>query len=538
MTTRLLAGRGRWIAWGAAVAVACATPAFAQSGGGGQRTDVTPYLGIDQVVLAPLKGDGDVLTYTAVTAGVTAQFQNRRVEAVADVQYSHLFGWSDNFADQDIISGIVSGRINIARGLAFDAGALGTRARTDGYSGASSFGGGYSGQVYAAYAGPTYADKLGIFDVTAAYRLGYARVEDNSKYDFPGGQGGRSFDDSWSHLLTGSVGVAPGVVLPVGLVASGGYSREDARQLDQRFEDKWGRLDAMLPVSPTLAAVGGVGYENIRISQRSPLLDTNGAPVISHGRFVTDKSSPRALLYDFDGMMWDVGVLWRPSHRTSLEARIGRRYGSMTYQGSFTWQGRDSSFAVVVFDGIDSFGRMITSDVAGLGRTNLNVMRNPFTGDLTGCAFSPTGGGQCFNDALAGITDANFRYRGIAMQYARQRGLWSYGIGAGYSQRKFITPSGDTIYIRGTKDENWYADASLNYALSERDSIGAGAYLNYFNASGGRSDVLNAGAFTGYYRTISRRLTASAALGVDGAKGDDLDTVITAMGQLGLRYSF
>ena len=538
MTTQRLAGRVRWIAWGAAATLACATPAFAQSGGNGQRTDVTPYLGVDQVVLAPLKGEGDVLTYTNVTAGVTAQFQSRRVEAAIDVQYSHLFGWSDDFADQDVISGIVSGRINVARGLAIDAGALGTRARTDGYSGASTFGSSATSQVYAGYVGPTYADKLGIFDVTAAYRLGYARVEDNLNRDFPGAQRGGSFDDSWSHMLTGSVGVGPGVVLPVGLVASGGYSREDASQLDQRFEDKWGRLDAMLPVSPTVAVVGGIGYENIEIRQRSPLLDTNGVPVISNGRFVTDKSSPRALLYDFDGIMWDVGVLWRPSHRTSLEARVGRRYGSMTYQGSFTWQGRDSSFAVIVFDGIDSFGRMITSDVASLSRSNLNVMRNPFTGDLTGCAFSPTGGGQCFNDALSGITEANFRYRGVAMQYAKRHGPWDLGIGAGYSQRKFITPSGDTIYIRGTKDENWYADASLNYALSERDSIGTGVYINYFNASGGRPDVLNGGAFTGYYRTISRRLTASAALGVDGAKGDDLDTVITAMGQLGLRYSF
>jgi len=537
MTIRLLAGHGRWIAFGAAAALIGATPALAQSGGG-QRTDVTPYLGIDQIVFAPIKGDGDALTYTTVTAGVTAQFQNRRVEAVADVQYSHLFGWGGDFADQDIISGIVSGRINIARGLAIDAGALGTRARTDGYSGASTFGSGFTSQVYAGYVGPTYADKLGIFDVTAAYRLGYARVEDDIDRDFPGAPRGGSFDDSWSHMLSGSVGVGPGVLLPVGLVASGGYTREDARQLDQRFEDKWGRLDATLPVSPTLAIVGGIGYENITISQRSPLLDTNGIPVVSNGRFVTDKGSPRALLYDFDGIMWDIGVLWRPSQRTSLEARVGRRYGSMTYQGSFTWQGRDSSFAVVVFDGIDSFGRMITSDVAGLSHTNLNVMRNPFTGDLTGCAFSPTGGGQCFNDALSGITDANFRYRGVAMQYARQHGPWGLGVGGGYSQRKFITPSGDTIYVRGTKDENWFAQAALNYALSERDSIGGSVYVNYFDSSGGRPDVLNMGAFTSYDRIISRRLRASAALGIDGSKADDLDTVIAAMGQIGLRYSF
>src|SRR3546814_8122167 len=53
------------------------------------------------------------------------------------------------------------------------------------------------------------------------------------------------------------------------------------RSLDQRFEDEWARLDATLPVSPTLALIGGVGYEKIEISQRSPLLDGNGVPVRS-----------------------------------------------------------------------------------------------------------------------------------------------------------------------------------------------------------------------------------------------------------------
>ncbi len=522
-------------------AMACiGTPAFAQSGGG-KRVDIAPYLEVDQVVLAALKGEGDVVTYTNVVAGVTAQFQSRRVEAVADVQYNHAFGWSDDFSDQDVISGIVSGRLHVARGLALDAGALGMRARADGYSGATTFGNlgnGANTQVYAGYIGPTYADRLGIFDVTATYRLNYARVGDGIDVSGPGGRRGTSFDDSWTHSVTGSVGVGPGVVMPLGLVASGGYTREDARQLDQRFEDKWGRLDATLPVSPTLAVVGGIGYEDIEISQRSPLLDEDGVPVIRRGRFVTDKSSPRALLYDFDGIIWDVGVLWRPSRRTSLEVRVGRRYGSMTYQGSFSWQGRDSYFGLIVFDGVESFGRLITSDVAALGRSNLDVMRNPFTGDLTGCAFSPTGGGQCFDDATTGITGVNFRYRGVAMQYSRRHGPWGWGVGAGYSQRKFITPSGDVVFIRGTRDENWYANAALNYDLSSRDSIAAGAYLNYFDPSGDRSDVLNMGAFTGYYRTISRRLQASAAVGIDGAKGDDLDTVITAMGQIGLRYSF
>ncbi|PJG49179.1 hypothetical protein CAF53_13830 [Sphingobium sp. LB126] len=503
------------------------------------KVDVTPYLGIDQVVVAPIKGGGDVLTYTNVTAGVTAGIQTRRMEASADLQYAHSFGWGGDLGDQDIISGIVSGRYSVARGLTLNAGGLATRVRTDGLSGASVRNDGYSSQVYAGYVGPSYTTRLGDLDLGASYRLGYARVEDDVNVDFPGAPRGSSFADSTTHDLMGSVGVGPGVWMPLGLVASAGYSREDASQLDQRFEDKWARLDATLPVSPTVALIGGVGYEKIGISQRSPLLDSNGVPVISSsGRYVTDENSPRQLLYDFDDIIWDVGVLWRPSHRTSLTARVGERYGGMTYSGSFVWQGRNKSFALVVFDGIDSFGRVITSDVAALSGSDLNIVRNPFTGDFTGCAFSTTGGGQCFNDALAGVTGANFRYRGVAAQFAAERGPWGMGIGLGYSQRKFVTPSGETLFARGTRDQNWYGNASLTYRVDSQSSIDTAVYANYFDASGNRLDVLNLGAFTSYYRLVTRNLQASASVGIDSAKADKLDAVINAMGQLGLRYTF
>lgn len=522
-----------------ALAGSCLTsPAAAQSGAA-RRTSVTPYIGIDQVVMGPLKGEGDVLTYTNVSAGVTAQVSSRRLEAQIDVRYDHSFGWGDQLGDQDVLSGIIQGRYNVARGLSIDAGGFATRIRSDGFSGATPQRDSLTSQVYAGYIGPSYVTQVGDIDLSASYRLGYTRVEDDAGIPLPGSLSGRTFDDSFSHSLAASAGVAPGVLLPVGLVASAGYDREDARQLDQRFEDIWGRIDATLPVSPTVALVGGVGYEKIKISQRSPLLDSTGVPVIDDGRYVTDDNSPRALLYDNDGLIWDAGVLWRPSRRTSLEARVGERYGSMTYSGSFSWQtGRNSSFSLAVFDGIDSFGRLLTSNVASLSG-NVNVVRNPFTGDLAGCAFAPSGGGQCFNDALSGVTDANFRYRGVAAQYSTAFGPWNWGVGVGYSRRKFITPDGDTVYIAGSSDENWYANTSLDYRIDSMSSISGVIYFSHFNAgSGGRLDTTNFGAFTSYYRNLTRRLSASASVGVDSAKTDQIDAIISAMGQVGLRYSF
>ncbi len=528
-----------WAAGASFAALAVAMPAHAQSSSDDKRLDVVPYIGVDQVVMGPLKGGGDVLTYTNVTAGVTAEVKNRRVEAVVDLQYNHSFGWSSQAVDQDVLSGVAHANVNLGSGFSLMSGGLATRVRTDGLSGASTQRDTYTSQVWSGYVGPSYTTQLGDFNVNGSYRLGYTRVDDSVNQNFGGAQPNGSFADSWTHSLFGSVGFSPNTVLPgIGLTASAGYDREEASQLDQRFEDLWGRVDATVPLTPTLAAVGGVGYEKIEISQRSPALDTDGTPLIRNGRYVTDKSSPRALIYDFDDIIWDAGVLWRPSRRTTLQARVGERYGGMTYQGSFLWQGRDSSVAIIVFDGIDSFGRMITADVAALSGSSFDVARNPFTGDITGCAFSTTGGGQCFNDALSGITDANFRYRGVSAQYSLRRGPWGWGLGAGYSQRKFITPNGQTVLIRGSRDENWYGNGSVSYMFNDRDSIDLVTYINYFDASGGRPDVLNYGAFTSYYKGLSRRLSASASLGLDGVQADDFETIISAMGQVGLRYSF
>jgi len=517
----------------AIASLACTLPAIAQSE---RRSIVTPYLGVDQVVLAPLKGEGEVLTYTNLIAGLRADVQTRRLEAMIDAQYNHSLGWNREAGDFSLLSGIANARLKVAPGLSLDAGGIATRVRGGGFSGGSSLNGSSTSQVYGGYVGPTYVGKAGIFDVTGGYRLGYVRVDDGDSSDFNGIRLGSRYGESWSHSLNGSIGVAPGVLLPLGLVASAGYAREDADRLDQRFENIFGRLDATLPVSPTVALVGGIGYEEFQLSQRSPVLGGDGTPVIRNGGYVTDETSPRQLIYDQDGLIWDAGVLWRPSRRTRAEARIGHRYGGMTYQGSFTWQGRNSSFGLVLFDGIDSFGRVITSDVAALSGS-LDIARNPFTQDLTGCAFSTTGGGRCFNDALSGVTGANFRYRGVAAQYGTTFGPWQWGIGGGYSQRKFITAGNELVLIRGTKDENWFANTNFTYAINERDNLDTIVYFNYFDGTG-RTDVMNVGASTSYFRGLTRRLSASASLGVDGVKADDIDTVISAMGQVGLRYSF
>lgn len=526
----------------AALALAAGAPG-AQARDRG-RVDISPYIELDQTVLADLKGgDGDVLTYTSVIAGVNGNFQTRRAEAQIDLRYEHQFGWSKDTPDQDIFSGIATARYSIIpEQLSIEGGVLATRARTDGLAGANSSlagTGDATTQIFSAYVGPTYTSHIGELSVNAAYRLGYTRVEDDINLSGPGGFS--SFSDSTFHSLTASVGMQPGA-LPVGWSLGAGYEREDTSELDQRYEDKWLRGDITVPVTPTLALVGGVGYEDIKISQRDALRDVNGDPVLDgNGRFLTDAGSPRLLSYDEDGIIWDAGVLWKPSRRTSLELRAGRRYDSMHYVGSFQWQASpNSAVSVALFDTVDSFGRSMRRAIDDLPGS-FSARRNPFSGDLTGCVGGADGAaaGTCVNDELSGITSANYRHRGVAANYSYARGKWSFGAGAGYSQRKFLAPdSAIFAALNGAKDEYYYADLFLGRQFDDASRLDASIYYNYFDAALGGIDVTNYGSYVTYSRSFGRKLSAQASVGVDAVNANPQDIIVTGLGQVGLRYQF
>jgi hypothetical protein len=530
--------RARHLAAASASALLVASPAHA-----GSRAEIHPYIGVDQTVVSNLSGGtGDTLTYTSAIVGVDARIKNRSTEVQANLSYQHQFSWTDSSPDTDVISGVVRARTDVGRSLHLEAGALATRVRTDGLTGANGnlAGAGSKSQIYSAYVGPTFKSRVGDLDVSATYRLGYNRLEDGYNGAFSNTPQLDSFDQSWTHVASASVGMQPGVLLPVGWVASVGYQREDASQLDQRFEDKWGRLDVTLPLTPDFAAIGGVGYEAIRISNRDALRDTTtGEPIRdTSGRFVTDPNSPRLLSYDNSEIIWDVGILWRPSRRTSATLTYGHRYGSESVRGSLSWQPDDrSSLNVTLFDSIDSFGRALSGNLANLP-DNFVVTSNPFTGDINGCAFG-TGGNACLNDTLSGIRTANYRNRGISASYSYRGGSWRYGIGVGYSRRKFL--GNDPVFsaVNGLSDENYFAAASLGYAIDDRSGIDANLYANKFlSGISGVSDVFNAGAYLNYHRRFARKLQGNASVGLDHTKARGVDGVLTGLAQIGLRYSF
>lgn len=511
----------------------------------GNRVEVEPYIEVAQVVGAELSPGNDVFTYSRVAAGVDAVVAGQNNALSVSARYERRISWDDNTSDGDLISGIANGYVTLTPGVQLQAGALAARTRIDN-DGAAVLGplgdGDTITQIYSGYVGPSVSTYAGDVAINANYRFGYTRVEEPDVFTgTPGQPAVDVFDDSTVHAASATVGVAPHTVLPVGIGVGGSYYREDISNLDQRVEDAQARASVTVQLDTDLAVVGSVGYEDVEISSRDAVRDVNGDPVVgSDGRFVTDKSSPRILAYDVSGLTWDAAVMWRPSRRTALEAHVGRRYGSTSVYGSFSYQPTlRNSINIAVYDNVAGFGGQVNRALADLP-TDFEVVRNPLTGDLNGCV-SSLEGGNCLAGVLGSVRSSTFRARGVAATYSHQIGNLSTGIGGGYDRRKFIAAPGTILAAsNGIIDENYWLAAFLSGRIDQNSSFSTNLYANWIETGGSfAGDVTAMGATAAYFRNLTHHLSATAAVGIDGVDREDLfEDIWTASALVGVRYSF
>ena len=548
--------RGLLLAFGFAALGLPAVAAAQEPGegqGSGSRVQVTPYIEAAQVLTAEIEPESDLVTYTTVAAGVDASVGGRYSAGSLSLRYERYIGYDDSVSDGDTVSGIARASVALVpRAVTIEAGALASRTRVDASGG--TFVGAFpqdedsTSQIYSAYVGPSVQTREGDLEAEGHYRFGYTRVESPDAV-IVGTTGVRPLDladESTTHMAQARVGLAPEGVLPVGVGIGGGWNEQNVANLDQRIRDRHARGDVIVPVSPVLAVVGGVGYEDVEVSSRDALRDAAGNPVIgSDGRYVTDESAPRVIAYETDGLIWDVGVMWRPSRRTSLEAFVGRRYDSTTYYGTFAYAPNSrESINVSVYDGITSFGGVITDRLAGLP-AQFQAVRNAFSGEIGGCVASLEGA-NCLAGALGSLNSAVFRSKGVALSYAVNLGRTQAGIGAGYDRRKFITATGTVLAAaNGVVDESYWAAAYASTQLDERSSLSANATASRFdsgfdgfNGFSGGGESIGYSASLAYYRRLIAGLSGTAAVGLDGITQDSLPDLMSASALVGLRYSF
>ncbi|WP_233994070.1 preprotein translocase subunit YajC [Porphyrobacter sp. AAP60] len=542
----------------AAVASTAAVPAIAQAQGQAQGQDqgqgdgassqrstrlVQPYIEVSQVLSAQISPGDEVLTFTQVAAGVDINVQGRNSGAAVSVRYERNIAYGDNSVDSDTISGVARGTLALVPNtLSLEAGALASRTRIDAGGGTTAnplVREDAESRFYSAYAGPSLNTRVGDVDVQGVARVGYNRFEVDQAIVNPQGQAVDVFDDSVTYLGQLRAGVRPGDVLPVGVAVTAGGFQEDISNLDQRVRDLYVRGDVTLPVSPSLAIVAGAGYENVEISSRDALRDVNGVPVIgADGRFVTDSAAPRQIAFDVDGLLWDVGVLWRPSSRTSLQASVGRRYDSTTYYGTFTYvPSQRSAFALSAYDGVSGFGGLLNNSLAGLD-SDFEAIRNPVTGDFGGLVSGTEG--QALIGGLGSARSAAFRGRGVRASYQRTMGRTTAALGAGYDRRTFIAAPGTVLAaIDGLTDESYYVIGGLTRQIGQNANLTTNAYVNWFDGAGANDNVTAVGASAAYNQAITQRLTGRAAVSVDYFDSEfTAEDFAFATALVGLRYNF
>jgi hypothetical protein len=533
-----------WLALAAAAGVSLVAGAAAVQGE--PRSSIHPYLEVQQVATMDFDR-GEVLTYTGVGGGVDAAIATRRVQATISANYQHRVGWNDRLHDHDVVSGLAAVHVDAIPGtLALDAGAMAARthadirfpaptARTIDSAGVA--------EVYSAYAGPTLSTHAGPVAVNASYRLGYVKVDDQSLAGAglpPGAPRVDRYSSSTVHNATVSFGMAPGR-LPFGWTVGAGYVREDMNRLKSRFEGEYVRGDVVVPVSPTLAVTGGVGYEKMQGSQQDFLRDpVTGLPVLTPaGNLIPDTTRPRLKTYDQDGAMWDVGFIWRPSRRTELQARGGWRYGGESFTASLSHKiNAHSALNAAIYDGVSSFGRLLVADLSGLP----TKFQPPSNGSLTGagCVFgNDPGTGACFGDAFQSINNFNFRNRGATIRYSAARGPWSMGLGAGYANRHYLAPDSNVFALHGVTDQSFTLQGDLGRRLTRTSGIDFDAYAAWYDSGLLGSDSSFGAGLTGrYYRNIYReRLQAQIAAGLYTTQAGDLDASFGSL-LVGLRYTF
>ncbi|MBA4773577.1 MAG: hypothetical protein H2054_10795 [Sphingomonas sp.] len=509
-----------------------------------RERQITPYIEVAQVLTADLTND-DVLTYTTLAAGIDANVQTRRVQVQASYRYERRIGYDDRLADADIHSGLARAAVRVAAPLTIEGGALATRTRSDIRGAAPGVLQGNVAnisQLYAIYAGPTFGSHIGPVGVSGGYRFGYTKVQAPSIVSPITGERRDVFDDSRSQQAQASLNLKSGTVLPVGITLSGAWVRDDASQLAQVYEGKYGRLDVLYPVLPTLALTAGVGYENIEISRRDALFDAAGQPVVNaQGRFQIDPNGQRRIDYNFDGLYYDAGVVWRPNQRTQLEVHAGERYGSFSAVGSFTYQASKTvAVRVSGYDGIQTFGRQLQTSLTEIP-TAFNPGTNQLGQNFNGCVFGAQGGaaGNCLNSALQSVSTSAFRSRGVDAVISVTRGRTNFGLGAGYANRRYLASNaGPGIIIEGLEDESYYLQGYINHQLDTRTSIDANVFANYFlSGFGPQVGVYNIGATTTLNRRFGR-FNAFGSVGIYNFGQDQQRSITSIQALLGGRYSF
>lgn len=511
------------------------------------RPEIGAFVSMEQVAESQLHGPGeDDTTYTEISGNLTGRISNRRIVASASYRLSYRIPEMGNIQKNVNQDGLLRLQAQVIdEWLTLETGAIVTRSRVDASGAAPQFNFGNPQnltQTYSAFMQPTIAHQIGDVGLGLSYRYAYTQNESSQNNAGATGPLNDRFDSSKAQQVTLNLGMDPGS-LPFGWKVSSEYRHENTTNLAEHFRslNLIGEVRVPLANSP-IALVASAGYEQTKTSEREALVDPiTGIPVLGKGgRFVVDPASPRVLTYDISGMVANAGVIWKPSQRTRMEVRAGRRYGDASFTGLIEMRPSErSGLTLIVSDRVESFGQGVSNGLAGTSPT-IDVTHLDPSSSYQDCLFGKTAGtGQCIGGALGQASASAYRERAANIIVTRTMRTWTFSGSMGYSRRNYIDNPNAPVSLAGVVDESLFGNITLVRPLSRESGLSFSFSGNLFkNGQVGASDVMSGSFSTSYYRTFGRGIQMQASVAVDGSKTDGIPTDVSGRARLGLQYRF
>lgn len=528
-----------------AAALLCSGAAYAE-------VRITPHIDTRQILNVATAEDDQV--YAEVSAGFDAKIKRHRVNAQIAYDYGRRFAEQGNPATSQRHTLTARGTAEIIKGwLAVDAGAYAGLLNRDpraGVSFSSSDSNANLTQTYSAFIEPRIRRRLGGYaTMEASFRLGAASAGGQSSTTGGAGGGiglpaGQTPIDRTAKSVSqeGKLKITSEDGGRLRWNASADVASERSQRLDQLYRTYRGAIEAQFRITRQFGLTINGGYENIRNTEQSFLADAFGQPIPdANGDFQVDPAAPRRLVFSRKGPTYEAGIAWVPSRRSSVQLRYGKIYGGNSLNGEahFKFSSR-LGVTASVRQGIESFGRLLTRDVAGIPTSF--IINDNQAASFGDCVFgTDPSTGSCIADATQAVTSAQFRSQSAQLIVAGAQPGMTYSLSAQYNRRRFLdpqqlqTPTGPVVdpTLSQRADRSLLLNASLSHRVGHNGTLSMGAFAQRYQfALAGSRDDSYFGATLGFTKRLGRNydlnLTGTADRRFSRGVPDENRAVVTA----------
>ncbi len=517
-----------------------------------------PHIDMHEILNIASAEDDQV--YAELSAGFDIKVTRRRVQAQLAYDFGRRFAQRGAVATQSRHSLTARGTADIVKGwLAIDAGAYAGLMTRDPRAGVA-FSGSDSNsnltQTFSGFVEPRFRREIGgAAVVEASYRLGVASAGGQSSatgaagggIGLPGGdvpidRTARSITQEARLKASGESGSR------LRWSASAEAVRENSRRLDQLHRTYRGTIETQFRITREFGLVATAGYEDIRNTEQAFLTDPTGRPIPdANGDFQVDPLMPRREVFSRSGVTYEAGIAWVPSRRSSLRVRYGKTNGGNSLNGEAEF--RISSrlgITGTVQQGIESFGRLLTRDIAGIPTSF--IINDRQAAGLGDCVIGvDPATGSCIGNATQAVSSAQFRSQAGQLIVAGKTARLSYSLTGLYNRRRFLdarqlqTPTGAVVDPTLTQraDQSVTLNGTISRRLEQNSTISLSAFAQryQFALATSRDDSYFGGTL-GYSKGLGRNLefnlTATANRQLSTGQPATTRAVVTA----GLRARF